>query len=394
MRPHRASIVMSLLATLAAVPAASAAKNTTLDSPVAAADGSVKGWAKRNRGSKAGKSLAALVETVELAVPVFAVGDPRIDALRAIGAEFTWPEEPAARKKFKARTSGKKGPSGPRLFPLPKQVVYRFGYRELLSLDPKNRALNGALKKEHAPTVDDLSAASRLEAVLVGTLPETELIVAEIQRRLDIDPTADLYARFLETWRNWGPYGEESFYEALDRTAGTEEEVFFFDAMLGDFVGQFASAEGKKWPLQEQHDKNQQSFLAYRQYRGFIEAVSYAMVTPPDIDLPARLSRYDYGSVAPGLYSLRHQLDLMVAFENGDVIAVIDELHAFLQERPMPENLWNGFDPLGAMGDRFRKKVADAVFNRSLSADEIFETQRVERLQVAEKIRAAASAGL
>ena len=39
-------------------------------------------------------------------------------------------------------------------------------------------------------------------------------------------------SKLLETWRN----GSESFYHALDRTAGTEESVFFYDAMLGDFI--------------------------------------------------------------------------------------------------------------------------------------------------------------
>jgi hypothetical protein len=230
--------------------------------------------------------------------------------------------------------------------------------------------------------------------MLEGTVPEFELVIAEVQRRLDIDPTADLYARFLETWRNWGPYGEESFYEALDRTAGTPEEVFFYDAMLADFVGNFAPDVGKRWPLQKQHDTNQQAFLAYRQYRGFIEAVSYTLVTPPDVALPQRLERYDYGSVAAGLYSLRHQLDLLVEFADGDVENVVAELREFLGKHPMPKELWSGYDPMDALRADFRERVNRRVAGTGRSGDELFEKQRAERAALADQIRTATTRAL
>jgi hypothetical protein len=119
-------------------------------------------------------------------------------------------------------------------------------------------------------------------------------------------------AAFLQSWRN----GDESFYEGLDRTAGTKDSVFFFDAMLGDFRGLFAggaSDGGATLPggPQQAHDALHDAFLAYRQYRGFREAVAHALVLPPDVPLPARLHRYEE-RVAGG-YSLRQQVVMVQA---------------------------------------------------------------------------------
>ena len=396
-RPERrASISISILAASFALGlvGAEAAAKTGRDTPVEVAGGSARSWSKAHRGSKAEKALAAVLRDVEAAVPAF-LTDVRSARLRAFAAELALPERPAEkRRRAKPRTVGKRRAAEAPVFPLPEQVQYRFGARTLIALDAKNRALTGALKKGRAPAAEDLGATTRIEALLLGAIPETELALAEIERRLDVHDGADAYAGFLESWRNHGPNGEESFYEALDRTAGTEEEVFFYDAMLGDFVGRFAPRSGKAWPLQEQHDRNQRSFLAYRQYRGFVEAVAFALLTPPDVALPARLARYDYSSVAPGLYSLRHQVDLMVAFADGDVAAVVDDLAGFLRARPLPADLWDGYDPLGAMGGHFREKVTRALRVGGPSADEMFEEQRAARLALAERVRAAATAAL
>src|SRR6185503_21020214 len=97
---------------------------------------------------------------------------------------------------------------------------------------------------------------------------------------------------FLHAWRN----GDESFYEALDRTAGTKDAVFFYDAMLSDFRTQFGSGDAGHTlgrGLQVAHDALHDAFLAYRQYRGFREAVAWSLVLPPGRALPKRLQRYE-----------------------------------------------------------------------------------------------------
>ncbi len=394
MRPIRPSLTRSFTVFLAlCVPAGVAVAGRPKSPEPSPLELAVKKWAAKHRGKKAAVALEGIVVRVAEEVPEFRAGgddeDVRLAGLRRMAAALVWPDAPRETQRFKARNAKGKGPSGPRRFPLPKELVYRFGFRELMGIDEKNRALNAALKRERAPTVDLLEETVRLEALLEGTLPEAELAIAEIQRRLDIDPTADLYARFLETWRNWGPYGEESFYEALDRTAGTSEEVFFYDAMLGDFVSNFAPEVGKRWALNKQHDRNQQAFLAYRQYRGLVEAVSFTLVTPPDVEFPARLARYDYGSVAEGLFSLRHQIDLLVECAEGDVERVVADLKTFLEKHPMPADLWTGYDPMTALRDEFRRVLDRRIVGTGRAADDLFRQQRDARTALAERIRAA-----
>ncbi len=351
-------------------------------------------FSKLCRGKKTEEVFHAAWEHVTSTVPEFASGsseeNPTWKGLRQIAAELAYPEESEQKKKkFRGRTTKEaKGPSGERVFPLPQQVMYRFGFRELLALDDKNKALAAAIRKRKAPGLADVDTKAQLEALLNGGLPETELAIAEIQRRLDIDVSADRFAQFLETWRNWGPYGEESFYEALDRTAGTPEEVFFYDAMLADFVGNFAPEVGKRWTLQTQHDKNQHAFLTYRQYRGFIEAASYALVLAPDVGLPSRLKRYDYDAVSGEQFALRHQLDLMLEFEKGDVAATLVALREFLAKHPLPSPIWDPYDPVGAFGSEVKERLSGATGN--VSGFQYWKRSRDRRAALAEKVRAAA----
>ena len=73
---------------------------------------------------------------------------------------------------------------------------------------------------------------AELRALLRGFLPDQDLALASMLRELDHDRGADEFSSVLEEWRD----GDESFYRALDRTAGTQDSVFFYDAMLGDFI--------------------------------------------------------------------------------------------------------------------------------------------------------------
>ena len=343
-------------------------------------------------GPKVSKIDQAL-DLVESLVPEVVAGseeeDPRIRSLRLALAGLTL-EQTDAKSRLKARSfNGPRSNSEGGRFPLPGQLSYQFGSRQPLLRSEKNGRLKSILKKGQVPTEEDLAPDSLLEWLSHGCLPETELLLLAIQARLDVQAGGDRLALFLESWRNRGPHGDESFYEALDRTAGTPDEVFFFDAMLGDFVGRFAGQAGKRWNLKLQHDRLQQAFLSYRQYRGLIEAVSYAVVLPPDIDLPARLSRYDYESVGAGLLSLRHQVDLLVESLDGDVIGALDRVQDFLKQQPLPEDLWDAYDPLPELSALIRADLVRLVDRKVLTTEELWQAQADARSRIADAIREA-----
>ncbi|MFH0945419.1 MAG: hypothetical protein V2A76_09505 [Planctomycetota bacterium] len=347
--------------------------------------------AAKKRESDLEKALQQVEE-----VPEFQAGaeteDPRFRSLRALVSELKASGK-VARSKYKGHSLSGPRASGEGVHTiLPEQVAYKFGSREVVSLDDRNNDLEKRLNKGRAPTAEDLSAADRLRWLAEGCLPESELVLASIQQRLDVLDAGDQLALFLEAWRNRGPDGDESFYEALDRTAGTPDEVFFYDAMLGDFAGKFGGRAAMRWSRQQQHEYTQQGFLSYRQYRGLIEAVSYSLVLPPDLSLPERLKRYDYGSVGAGQLSLRHQIDLLVESRKGDVKPVLDHVESFLKEHPLPDPLWEKYDPLSDFYQAIQWETNLLVEREKLSTDELFEALKKRRIELAAKIREACQA--
>ena len=343
---------------------------------------------------KASDFEKVLHEVEEL--PEFRAGsdqeNPRLRSLRALVAEMK-PTGKPAKNRFKSQSlSGPKATGEEVHTILPDQVAYRFGSRVLARLDEQNNDLKKRLKKGSVPSADDLSPASRLRWLAEGCLPEAELILASIQQRLDVQVAGDELALFLDAWRNYGPNGDESFYEALDRTAGTPDEVFFYDAMLGAFCSKFAGKRGIRWSLQRQHEYMQQAFLTYRQYRGLIEAVSFSLVLTPDLALPQRLSRYDYSSVPAGRLSLRHQIDLLVEARDNDAVSVINLVEAFLKANPMPDPIWEKYDPLTEFYLVLRGEVSRLVEREVLSTEELLEAQQKRRVEFAAQIREACQA--
>lgn len=349
---------------------------------------------RTHHGKSAHDAAMEYLHAIESQVPAFAVGGdgeaPRLKALRALATKLMNGAPPAT-AKLKEKNLRKAGapPAEPRVFPLPAHVRYRFGFRDVVGVDEDDRALASVLKAKKALTVDDLPGAAIAEALAHGCIPELEPLVASIERELDVDHGADEYALFLESWRNGGPHGDESFYEALDRSAGTQEAPFFYDAMLADFVMKFAASEGKRWDLQTRHDKNQSMFLAYRQYRGFIEASAYALVLPSDVALPARLARYDYESAGANLLSLRHQIDVLVELNGGDVSKVLDELKAFLAARPLPERLWTGYEIAAQFSESFGERAKEFPATQKSSAMDLATKQKASSSAVAMAVRSA-----
>lgn len=354
---------------------------------------------RTHHGKSAHDAAMELLHAVEAAVPGFTPGGEheaaRVKALRALAKSLLTGAPPAG-TKLKEKNLRKPGapPAEPRVFPLPAHVRYRFGLRDIVGVAEDDRTLATALKAKKPLTIDDLPGEAIAEALAHGCIPEFELLVASIERELDIDKGADEYALFLESWRNGGPHGDESFYEALDRSAGTQEAPFFYDAMLADFVMKFAAVEGKRWDLQTRHDKNQNMFLAYRQYRGFIEASAYALVLPSDEKLPARLARYDYESAGQYLLSLRHQIDVLVELNGGEVGKVIDELKAFIAARPLPAQLWNGYEIAAQFSESFGERAKEFPATQKSSAHDLATKQRTSSSALATAVREAALSGL
>jgi hypothetical protein len=388
---------MALFATITArpLPVAMAGDIVPIRAGADPIESALDAFLRTHHGKGAHDAALEMLHEVESQAPAFAVGgeheSPRLKAQRAL-AKTLANGAPPATTKVKERSLRKSGApeAAPRVFPLPAHVRYRFGFRDVVSVDEDDRALASALKAKKALSIEDLPGAAIAEALAHGCIPELELLVASIERELDVDHGADEYALFLESWRNGGPHGDESFYEALDRSAGTQEAPFFYDAMLADFVVKFAATEGKRWDLQTRHDKNQNTFLAYRQYRGFIEASAYALVLPSDVKLPQRLARYDYDSVGANLLSLRHQIDVLVELNGGDVAKVLDELKAFIAARPLPERLWTGYEIAAQFSDGFGERAKEFPTTQKASAIELANKQRASSSAVATAVREVA----
>lgn len=261
---------------------------------------------------------------------------------------------------------------------LPRRVEYRFGLGAIAGLGDAKAAA------KPSPGKADPTA---LRQALLGCVPDADKALAALLRRLDVDVRGDAFAAFLQGWRN----EDESFYEALDRTAGTKDSVFFFDVMLDDFRGQFGKGEsGQKLGggLQAAHDALHDAFLAYRQYRGFREAVAWSLVLPPSAPLPDRLARYE--AKAEGAYSLREQALMACEALDHDVDAVVAA--ALADAPPLPQPVWSApYDPYRAWDARFTALQARMI-ERAGSTDAFLKTARDRRAALATTLQTRAAA--
>lgn len=291
---------------------------------------------------------------------------PLGDALRTIAAAVDAPAK--ARQKAREAQHAKRTVEFPlEDDPLHRRLDYSFG---LGSFEPRP----GAAKPGKAgdPLV--------LQQAVAGIVPDADKALAVLLKRLDRDTRGDDFAAFLHSWRN----GAESFYEALDRTAGTKESVFFYDVMLGDFTACFGGKGEQRLTggLQKAHDALHDAFLAYRQYRGFREAVAWTLVLPPDTPLPSRLRRYE--EKAPGGYSLRQQVLMVAAAFDGDLDQLIDTIAE--DAPPLPQPIWaKAYDPYPPWNARFQSLQA-RMLERAGSTDEFLAAATKARTDLAKGI--------
>lgn len=284
---------------------------------------------------------------------------------------------------------------------LPRRVVYLFGVGAIVPRDGKPATTPGkspskpphkppprpTAKPSASPLPPHMCDGEPLHQALLGVVPDADRALAELERRLDSDTGADEFAAFLQTWRN----DDESFYEALDRTAGTKDSVFFFDAMLSDFRAQFGSGKGAAalgGGLQVAHDALHDAFLAYRQYRGFREAVAWSLVLPPDAPLPLRLQRYE--AKAAGAYSLRQQVTMVAAALDHDLDRLVATI---LQSAPkLPRPVWSdAYDPYPAWTVTFQA-LLPRMIDAAGSSDEFLARAEAARRELATSLATSAAA--
>jgi len=327
-----------------------------------------------HRPQKEQESIAAA-----LRAELDALADPALAAQRALAAARV-PGQPRT-KTFPHRDAGKHAPKPgePRDTDLALRAQYVFG----LGIVEEHSPAPDPKKPQHAAWEAE-QRSHLLHAALVGVLPDADRTLAELQRQLDRDPSADRFVAFLEAWRN----GDESFYEALDRTAGTKDSVFFYDLMLHDFTAEFA-ADDSTAPLNSlvaAHDALHAAFLAYRQYRGFREAFAYSIVLPPDVPLPHRLQRYE--QKVAGSYSLREQVVMMLAVNDWDPRALLTQITDTADRLPTP--LWKaGYDPYPRWNELYAAAVP-AMVAAAEDTDAWLRRAQAHLQQNADAIRSAA----
>ena len=324
------------------------------------------------------KDQKRILENLE--AEVGALGNPYFEAVRGFadrGGKKGRARTKAMRKrtvKSRSRTSYR-AVSGD----LAATVHYRFGM--------------GIVEPVHDSRRDRERAAREVPVGLAvsGMLPGTDVALAEMLRQLDTDASADYFIAFLESWRN----GSETFYEALDRTAGTQEGVFFYDAMLGDFV-QVCAKTGQPGvrELRRGHDVAHgalhRGFLAYRQYRALREAVALTMLLPPDHPLPNRLARYEQ-TIAGG-YSVREQALMLLAVHDYNPAAVIDAL--VRTAKPMPQPLWSQpYDAVTPFGDLYVAAMPQMI-EQAGDTDRFLANAIKQRQKWADQIEGAAMKAL
>lgn len=291
----------------------------------------------------------------------------------------------ASPKSKEIEVKSKASPEGARALaaelPFPIYTEYVFGAR----------SIRPALGANHKPKDAKHRAVEEMQALLAGYPPNLDLAFAECLAAVNRDTAADEFALFLETWRN----GEESFYRALDRTAGTPGGVFFFDAMLSDFTTKFVkSDDGKatnlKWSLNAAHDALHDSFLAYRQYRAFREAFALSIFLAPDARLPESLRRYE--TAREGLFSLRDHVEMLLALSKGDPEPAIALLTSTAP--PLPRPLWSAkYEPLEPFFAAFAAKLPEiqAAFGSPKGA---LDARRKSRAELAASVSGIARKAL
>ena len=333
---------------------------------------------KKYRG-RSEKRFEELLHQVEEQVPEVSAqtGSRQVASLREILSTSRDLPDTKTRKRSGRESTAHQAPDSAQA------IVYRFGTRSFQATDPKNRRLIQRLLKQPSLEADMLSAQTRLEWTLQGALADAELLVAVLEAELDVLRDLDELALLLESWKHQGPL---SFYQELDRATRTGEEVFYLDSQLEKFVDAMAPRVGRRWSPEQKRQKFHSSFLTYRQYRSFIEAVAWSLVLPPDLPLPAHLARYDYGAVEGSGDSVRHELDILLDEQAGDSRAVVSEVRQVIESCPFPAVPWQSYSLAAEFNQHFSRQASSIANRAGLHTDSMGERNRAQRCDVSRHV--------
>lgn len=299
-----------------------------------------------------------------------AVADPLLAGLARFAAQASergTPRVPLPRGGGRASETGAQHARGMLDgLPFPPTVGYRFGagtveVRELADGPPARR---------HAAAQE-----ATLAALLDGHPVDWDRALAGLLRALDADRRVDEFAALLEGWRN----GAESFYEALERTGGTGQGVFHYDAMFDEWLQRCV---GRRHPDRQRLVRSQDdacrafqsSFRNYRRYRGLREALALTLVLPADAPFPENLRAFDQSN---GGYSMRQSMALLLAAHGGDPAATVS---AFLAAAPaLPETLWAADHPAYEAFQQLFQDHLPRMLERASHTDELLARWQRER---------------
>lgn len=262
--------------------------------------------------------------------------------------------------------------------PFPLRSVYRFGFGTLDRLDAKKKPSSQKARIEQR---------EQIAAMMNGELPDTDLILAGSLRELDDQRTVDRFAGFLARWRD----GKESFYEALERTAGTEDSVFHFDIMLEEWVDDFVPkdhADGKQ--LRRGPDAAQvafhRAFRNVRLYRELREMIALTFLLPGEAPMPSDLSSYEQ-KLSSDRHSSRECVEILLEICEGDVNEVIRRVRE--ASPPFLEDPWTAAYPTTQAIDKpFRAALNEVLKDGQRSSQELLSDWRKRRQRIREELSA------
>jgi len=257
--------------------------------------------------------------------------------------------------------------------PFRSHCAYRWAYGDIGSheiLYPGKR-----LSKQKRRSRD---LQSELEDLCNGYPADAGRALAGIMRELDNERSADRHAVFLNSWKN----GDETFYQALARTSGTNEEVFCYDVMLSEWVRRCVGKKHADYKLMiRSMDATQRAFYqmaaTYRSYRGLREMVALSLLLPSDQRLPERLARLYEDNAGTG-YSTRDNIILLLAAHDGDVDATVKTIVSNLQA--MPADAWragSSYQPVRGIYAAFDKAMPRLVAG-GLHTDKVLALKKGE----------------
>ncbi len=243
-----------------------------------------------------------------------------------------------AKRKMNSETGVDKSVSMVEQLPFKPRCEFRFAYGDIVDREPVATRKRASKRTKHRARMK-----AEIEDLLAGNAIDSDYALAAILRELDNDRSADDHAVFLDSWKN----GAETFYQALERTAGNGTGVFCYDAMLSDWVKRCIPKkhEDRKAmirSLSDTHTAFYRMAATYRAYRSVRELIALSLILPSDVRLPEQLAKR-YEDNGGNAYSTRDVIELLLAAHDGDVGATVRTILTHLEQ--MPPVLWKpGFN--------------------------------------------------